>query len=45
MKAKVINATTKSIELTLLAMAVGGLVIAIFNLCTGNFGSTACFEI
>ena len=45
MKAKVINATTKSIELSLLAMAIGGLVIAIINLCTGNFGSTACFEI
>ena len=45
MRAKVINATTKSIELSLLAMAIGGLVIAIINLCTGNFGSTACFEI
>ena len=45
MRAKVINATTKSIELSLLAMAIGGLVIAIINLCIGNYGSTACFEI
>ena len=45
MKAKVINTAAKSIELTLLAMAIGGLVIAIINLCIGNYGSTACFEI
>jgi hypothetical protein len=44
MKAKVINATAKSIELALLSLAICGLVIAIINLCTGNFGSTACFE-
>jgi hypothetical protein len=45
MKAKVINTAAKSIELSLLAMAIGGLVIAIINLCIGNYGSTACFEI
>jgi hypothetical protein len=28
----------------LLSLAIGGLAIAIINLCTGNFGSTACFE-
>jgi hypothetical protein len=44
MKAKIILGTAKSIELALLSLAVGGLVIAIINLCTGNFGSSACFE-
>lgn len=44
MKAKVINATAKSVELAVMGMALIGLAIAIINLCTGNFGSTATFE-
>jgi hypothetical protein len=44
MKTKVVNAAAKSIELALLSLAIGGLAIAIINLCTGNFGSSACFE-
>lgn len=45
MSEAIIKTAAKSIELTLLAMAIGGLVIAIINLCTGNFGSSACFEL
>lgn len=44
MKAKVINATAKSVELAVMSMALIGLAIAIINLCTGNYGSTASFE-
>lgn len=32
------------IELSLLSMAVLALGFALFNLCTGNIGSTASFE-
>ncbi len=44
MKAKVINATAKSVELAVMSIAFIGLAIAIINLCTGNYGSTATFE-
>lgn len=44
MKVKVINATAKSVELAVMSIAFIGLVIAIINMCTGNYGSTASFE-
>ena len=44
MKAKVISASAKGIEFAMFGMALIGLAIAVINLCTGNFGSTASFE-
>jgi hypothetical protein len=41
---KVILVGAKSIELAMFSVAFIGLAIAIINLCTGNFGSTASFE-
>lgn len=41
MKAKIIF---KSVELAVMSVAFLGLAVAIINLCTGNFGSTATFE-
>jgi hypothetical protein len=44
MKTKVILATAKSFEIAVMSIAFVGLAVAIINLCTGNFGSTATFE-
>ena len=44
MKAKIILATAKSLEVAVMSIAFVGLAVAIINLCTGNFGSTATFE-
>jgi hypothetical protein len=44
MKTKLILASAKSIEFAMFGLALAGLLIAIINLCTGNFGSTASFE-
>jgi hypothetical protein len=44
MKAKIILVTAKSFEIAVMSIALIGLAIAVINLCTGNFGSTATFE-
>jgi hypothetical protein len=44
MKTRVILVTAKSFEIAVMSIAFIGLAIAVINLCTGNFGSTATFE-